>query len=196
MYSFVDSIGNPMLKFLEAEEELCSPLCALEGLTAQHQHHLSFPPNPSHNIYRFHCRAKNRPTNSPTDKESQPQNALFKVAWYSSELLGIATLFFQPPFASEPLPGPVLKLGRDKSGAGDRAVVVKSIKEDFERSYFVTGNLWLDAYEEDCEFADPTTSFRGLQRFKMNCTNFGSLLVKSNTKLMKREDFENMKAGG
>ncbi|CAN6710924.1 unnamed protein product [Malus baccata var. baccata] len=167
----------------------------LQGRTAQHQHHLSFPPNPPHNVYRFRCRAENRTTNSPTDKESQPQNALLKVAWYSSELLGIATSFFRPPSASEPPPGPALELGRDGSGAVDRAVVVKSIKEDFERSYFVTGNLRLDAYEEDCEFADPATSFRGLQRFKRNCTNFGSLLVKSNMKLMKWEDFEDKGIG-
>ena len=52
------------------------------------------------------------------------------------------------------------------------------------------GNLTLDAYEDDCEFADPAGSFKGLRRFKRNCTNFGSLLDKSNMKLMKWEDFE------
>lgn len=53
-----------------------------------------------------------------------------------------------------------------------------------------TGNLTLDAYEDDCEFADPAGSFRGLRRFKRNCTNFGSLIQKSNMKLMKWEDLE------
>ncbi|KAM1161328.1 hypothetical protein ACFX2B_000438 [Malus domestica] len=96
----------------------------------------------------------------------------------------IATSFFRPPSTFEPLPGPALELGRDGSGMVDHAMVVKSIKEDFERSYFVTRSLRLDAYEEDYEFADPATSFRGLQRFKRKCTNFGSLLVKSNMKLM------------
>jgi hypothetical protein len=48
----------------------------------------------------------------------------------------------------------------------------------------------LNAYEEDCEFADPAGSFKGLQRFKSNCTNFGSLLEKSNMNLIKWEDFE------
>lgn len=52
------------------------------------------------------------------------------------------------------------------------------------------GNLTLRAYEEDCEFADPAGSFRGLRRFKRNCTNFGSLLEKSNMKLTKWEDME------
>jgi hypothetical protein len=52
------------------------------------------------------------------------------------------------------------------------------------------GNLTLRAYEEDCEFADPAGSFRGLRRFKRNCTNFGSLLEKSDMKLTKWEDLE------
>lgn len=54
----------------------------------------------------------------------------------------------------------------------------------------MAGNLTLNAYEEDCEFADPAGSFKGLQRFKRNCTNFGLLIEKSNMKLMKWEDFE------
>lgn len=53
-----------------------------------------------------------------------------------------------------------------------------------------SGNLTVDAYKEDCEFADPAGSFKGLRRFKRNCTNFGSLLVKSDMKLMKWEDFQ------
>lgn len=53
-----------------------------------------------------------------------------------------------------------------------------------------SGNLSVDAYEEECEFADPAGSFRGLNRFKRNCTNFGYLLETSNMKLMKWEDFE------
>ncbi|KAK7837971.1 hypothetical protein CFP56_020541 [Quercus suber] len=60
---------------------------------------------------------------------------------------------------------------------------------------FQKGNLTLDAYEEDCEFADPAGSFKGLRRFKRNCTNFGSLLEKSNMKLMKWEDFEDKGIG-
>uniref|UniRef100_A0A804LTZ7 Uncharacterized protein n=1 Tax=Zea mays TaxID=4577 RepID=A0A804LTZ7_MAIZE len=51
------------------------------------------------------------------------------------------------------------------------------------------GNLTLRAYE-DYEFADPAGSLRGLRQFKRNCTNFGSLLEKSNMKLTKWEDLE------
>lgn len=56
--------------------------------------------------------------------------------------------------------------------------------------FYCPGNLTLEAYEDDCEFADPAGSFRGLRRFKRNCTNFGSLLEKSSMKLTKWEDFE------
>jgi len=64
---------------------------------------------------------------------------------------------------------------------------------DFDQIYdawlLISGNLTLGAYEENCEFADPAGSFRGLRRFKRNCTNFGSLIERCNMKLMKWEDF-------
>ncbi|RHN59896.1 putative NTF2-like domain-containing protein [Medicago truncatula] len=59
----------------------------------------------------------------------------------------------------------------------------------------VAGDPTLNSYEEDCEFADPAGSFKGLQRFKRNCTNFGSLLEKSTMNLMKWEDFEDKGIG-
>ncbi|XP_062090393.1 uncharacterized protein LOC133796761 [Humulus lupulus] len=147
-------------------------------------------PNPRRSFLRTRCAGENPPSNSATE----PENALLKVAWNASELLGIATSFFRSPINAEA--GEVaLELARDASGLVDRAVIVKAIKDDFERSYFVTGNLTLDAYEEDCEFADPASSFKGLRRFKRNCTNFGSLLERSKMKLMKWEDFEDKGIG-
>ncbi|KAM5555460.1 hypothetical protein ABKV19_023403 [Rosa sericea] len=171
-------------------------------LTAQHHHlsfqpnHLSLQPNHRYSVCRICCSGENPKSKSTSNTESQPENAnvVLKVAWYASEFLGIATSFFNPPSKVE-APETALELARDGSGVVDRAGVVKSIKDDFERSYFVTGNLTLDAYEEDCEFADPASSFKGLQRFKRNCTNFGSLLKKSNMKLMKWEDFEDKGIG-
>lgn len=118
---------------------------------------------------------------------------MLKLAWYGSELLGIVASFFRPA----PPPAPVEELTGDGEvlGSVTRAQVVEAIKEDFQRSYFVTGNLTLNAYEEDCEFADPAGSFRGLQRFKRNCSNFGSLLESSNMKLKMWEDFEDKSIG-
>ncbi|MFS7925015.1 putative NTF2-like domain superfamily protein [Helianthus anomalus] len=114
-----------------------------------------------------------------------PENLLLKTAWYGSELLGIAASFFRPP------PSPVVEGRRSREDVViERAVLVETIKGDYQRSYFVTGALTLDAYEDDCEFADPAGSFKGLLRFKRNCTNFGSLIHKSNMNLIKWEDFQ------
>ncbi|XP_027335695.1 uncharacterized protein LOC113849755 isoform X2 [Abrus precatorius] len=134
-------------------------------------------------IHRFRCNGTN------PNQESPPQNnALLKLAWYSSELLGIAASVFRSPSKEETLPQRFLE-------TIDRSSIVETIKQDFQRSYFVTGDLTVNAYEENCEFADPAGSFKGLQRFKRNCTNFGSLLEKSNMKLMKWEDFEDKGIG-
>ncbi|KAK7389888.1 hypothetical protein VNO78_25184 [Psophocarpus tetragonolobus] len=166
-------------------------LCCVMALTAftsirrTHHSYLMFLPKEQkqqHSIHRFRCSG----TNSDKDSESQ-NNALLKLAWYSSELLGIAASVFRSPSNVE-TPQRLLQ-------TIDRAALVETIKHDFERSYFVTGDLTLNAYEEDCEFADPAGSFKGLQRFKRNCTNFGSLLEKSNMKLMKWEDFEDKGIG-
>lgn len=158
-------------------------------------HSLIFPSKLPCKTYRLRCNGENLTTNSSTKQDSEPQNAFLKIAWCSSELLGIAASFFRSPSIEKEAPERTLELAGDDSGAVDRAAIVATIKEDFEKSYFVTGNLTLIAYEEDCEFADPAGSFKGLQRFKRNCTNFGSLLVKSDMKLMKWEDFEDKGIG-
>ncbi|KAJ8450256.1 hypothetical protein Cgig2_033450 [Carnegiea gigantea] len=163
-----------------------------------HHHHHQYSPK----IYRLKCSAQKQdnlasPTTTSsssssstaqTQKKNEPENVVLKIAWYASELLGIAASLFRSS------PSGSIEEGSDLSGDGsgplDRAVVVETIKQDFQRSYFVTGNLTVGAYEENCEFADPAGSFRGLGRFKRNCTNFGSLIERCNMKLMKWEDFE------
>ncbi|GER46381.1 nuclear transport factor 2 family protein [Striga asiatica] len=146
-------------------------------------------------IRKLRCCSK-RPINhsSPNDKKSEPEKMVLKIAWYGSELLGVAASLLRSPAKSEDT-GAAVELAVDGLGKVDRAAVVETIKEDFRRSYFVTGNLALDAYEEDCEFADPAGSFRGLSRFKRNCTNFGYLIERSDMKLMKWEDFKDKGIG-
>ncbi|XP_057980693.1 uncharacterized protein LOC131166297 isoform X2 [Malania oleifera] len=153
-----------------------------------------FHPNHSGKLRKLRCAGDNPARDSSTNKESQSENVLLKAAWYGSELLGIAASFFRSPTNAE-APTHVLGLSDDGSGPVNRAVVVETIKEDFQRSYFVTGNLTLDAYEDDCEFADPAGSFKGLSRFKRNCTNFGSLLEKSSMDLTKWQDLEDKGIG-
>ncbi|KFK37388.1 hypothetical protein AALP_AA4G251000 [Arabis alpina] len=139
------------------------------------------------------CRGQN----PQTSKGPEPENVFLKIAWYGSELLGIAASVFRSPESSSPSSPivPVFEVPVDCSGRAVRVAVVDSIKQDFKRSYFVTGNLTPEVYEEKCEFADPAGSFKGLARFKRNCTNFGSLIEKSNMKLMKWENFEDKGVG-
>lgn len=127
-----------------------------------------------------------------------PGNVVLKVAWYGTELLGVAASLLQSPAADRETQGGEgnRELVCDESGAVERSAVVAAIKDDFLRSYFVTGKVTMGVYEEDCEFADPAGgSFKGLRRFKRNCTNFGYLVRKSNLKLVKWEDFEEKAIG-
>ncbi|CAN4111542.1 unnamed protein product [Withania somnifera] len=164
----------------------------------------SFRPNDSQKIHRLlRCNVENSTSNSSNNaststtssQDSESENLLLKMAWYGSEFLGIAASIFRSPMGTEASPEGNLELATDESGLVDRAIVIDTIKDDFQRSYFVTGNLTLNAYEDNCEFADPAGSFEGLSRFKRNCTNFGYLVETSNMKLMKWEDFEDKAIG-
>lgn len=66
---------------------------------------------------------------------------LLKVAWYGSELLGIAASFIRPSAAnaSSPVKELDIELAKDGTGAVNRISVVETIKDDYRRSYFVTG---------------------------------------------------------
>eukprot|EP00252_Welwitschia_mirabilis_P001759 TRINITY_DN116_c0_g1_i1.p1 TRINITY_DN116_c0_g1~~TRINITY_DN116_c0_g1_i1.p1 ORF type:complete len:250 (+),score=27.98 TRINITY_DN116_c0_g1_i1:131-880(+) len=150
------------------------------------------------------CRAKDDVSYGDARvKESVKENAIVKTAWYASEALGVVVSFFRslstrglsfsPPFEAESYNQKPSQVDAVESVC--REEVVSTIKEDYRRAYFVTGNLTTSIYEEDCEFADPAGSFKGLMRFKRNCTNFGYLLEKSNMKLMKWEDFEDKGIG-
>ncbi|KAL3517205.1 hypothetical protein ACH5RR_024107 [Cinchona calisaya] len=165
-----------------------------------HHHQVNFHPSyrsvDSQKTFKLRCSVKNTTdtSSSTSTQESEPENLLLKMAWYGSELLGIAASFVRSP-KNVGIPQVKSELVVYESGLTDRNTIATTIQDDFRRSYFVTGNLTPDAYEEDCEFADPASSFRGLRRFKRNCTNFGSLLEKSNMKLMKWEEFEDKAIG-
>lgn len=171
---------------------MASPFCCTKIAPKSFSAHSfrNFQPNFRAKAFKTNCKLENQTDSSSSTQGSLPENLLLKAAWYGSELLGIAASYIRSPknVRDSTPETPELALD-DGSKVIDRAAVAETIKGDFQRSYFVTGNLTLDAYEENCEFADPAGSFRGLRRFKRNCSNFGSLLEKSNMKLMKWEDF-------
>ncbi|KVH91117.1 Protein of unknown function DUF2358 [Cynara cardunculus var. scolymus] len=130
------------------------------------------------NFTKLRCsgeRDNSTTTDSSTSSQgSDPGNLMLKTAWYGSELLGIAASFFRSP---EKIVEGGIKLAGDGDGVIDRSVIVETIKGDFQRSYFVTGAVTLDAYEDDCEFADPAEVYvdskeidKGIGHWRFSCT--------------------------
>ncbi|KAG6484299.1 hypothetical protein ZIOFF_061101 [Zingiber officinale] len=46
--------------------------------------------------------------------------------------------------------------------------VVRILREDYDRAYFLTGDFTTDIYADDCLFEDPTISFRGRNQYSQN----------------------------
>lgn len=113
------------------------------------RHRLASPaPANRPKIDRLRRFGENPARNSSAEAKPEPENALLKAAWYGSELLGIAASFFRSPASAEAPARDFVPAG-DGSGAFDRGVVVETIKEDYQRSYFVTGASFLS-----CLFID------------------------------------------
>lgn len=97
---------------------------------------------------------------------------------YASELFGNIIGIGKPIGVAAPT-------GDERSTAASvltREEASARLKTDFDRFYFVTGQMDLDLYEEDCTFADPFVAFQGRQRFKVEdfsiwCFVFGDLPV-------------------
>lgn len=104
----------------------------------RHLHPISSPQK----IGEFRLCAKNPANDSSINntEKSEPENLLLKIAWYGSEFLGIAASLLRSPSESADS-GAEVELCADGLGKIDRAAVVETIKQDFNRSYFVTGRI-------------------------------------------------------
>mmetsp|Transcript_40539 Transcript_40539/g.73282 ORF Transcript_40539/g.73282 Transcript_40539/m.73282 type:complete len:266 (+) Transcript_40539:42-839(+) len=72
--------------------------------------------------------------------------------------------------------------------ARTREELVDRLRLDYDRNYFLTGDIDVPLYTEDCEFADPFASFRGRDRFVQNLKNLaGGFITGFRVKLL---DFE------
>ncbi|KAF5207450.1 Nuclear transport factor 2 (NTF2) family protein, partial [Thalictrum thalictroides] len=99
-----------------------------------------FPSTHHQKICSLQFSGKKQTSSSSTSLDTETEkNVLLKLAWYSSELLGIAASFFRsPPTDVEAQERDVDELVGDEAGVVDRAQIMENIKEDFERSYFIT----------------------------------------------------------
>lgn len=61
------------------------------------------------------------------------------------------------------------------------------IRKDYETVFWATGNGNFDVFDEDCLFADPFSSFRGLKRFKANAENLGKFVIDPKLRVTKCE---------
>lgn len=81
-----------------------------------------------------------------------------QLVWNAAETLGNARASL---VGSEP----EMPMGEAPSS---RDELVERLRADYDRNYFLTGDVDVPLYTDDCEFADPFTSFRGRQRFVQN----------------------------
>lgn len=150
-----------------------------------------FRPNRRFEVTGVSCRGQN-PTNEPQiTKGPEPENLLLKVAWYGSELLGIAASVFRSPASPPSMTG--FEVPIDCSGRAVRVAVVDSIKQDFKRSYFVTGQWKKTIRISNCGFCffyylNRNLTFQGTwrRRFMRRSANSPIRLVLSKVLLVSK----------
>lgn len=61
---------------------------------------------------------------------------------------------------------------------------LRRIREDNDRSYFLSGRIDAEIYDPNCVFADPFVSFEGRDRFIDNLQNLGSFITKYDARVL------------
>uniref|UniRef100_A0A0G4FT86 SnoaL-like domain-containing protein n=1 Tax=Chromera velia CCMP2878 TaxID=1169474 RepID=A0A0G4FT86_9ALVE len=129
--------------------------------------------------------------------EAESVDAPLKAVWFASEAFGDAVGFLKRG-------GSAAEVGGQGAATGQTAKALpfsqaqERLRKDYDRVYFVTGDMDLDLYEADCLFADPFVSFTGLSRFKKNLDNLGAFMEDVDLKLTdwktKKEQMEETNA--
>eukprot|EP00929_Paragymnodinium_shiwhaense_P107521 TRINITY_DN73649_c0_g1_i2.p1 TRINITY_DN73649_c0_g1~~TRINITY_DN73649_c0_g1_i2.p1 ORF type:complete len:244 (-),score=43.10 TRINITY_DN73649_c0_g1_i2:262-993(-) len=71
------------------------------------------------------------------------------------------------------------------TAAQSQEELIRRLRLDYDRQYFLTGDVDVMLYAEDCEFADPFASFRGRDRFVQNLRNLaGGFITNFRVKLL------------
>lgn len=64
---------------------------------------------------------------------------------------------------------------------------IARIEADNERSYFLSGEVDVEAYDPDCVFSDPFVAFSGRDRFVDNLANLGSFITEYDARMLSYE---------
>lgn len=96
------------------------------------------------------------------------EQGLSRRAAVTSTALLVASLMLQP---AEAIPLAPLGAARSVGGSKLTGLTVQEVKDILERDlrdgqYFVTGDLTLEVFADDCRFKDPTNDIVGLSRYK------------------------------
>ena len=99
-----------------------------------------------------------------------PAGLGLKAVWYGAETFGKLVGLSKGA-------APASNSARPPAAALSRQQAIDSIRQDYDKNYFVGGQgASLDAYDPQCEFADPFVSFKGVGRFLQNVGNLGGLM--------------------
>jgi len=130
-------------------------------------------------LLRASTDEKNKEVEDDDVAVNEDMNPLTRASWYAVEAFGNV-------FGSDTPSSPK---GDDVDA--DLSQPPKSLKEalrrielDNERQYFLSGEVDVLAYDEDCVFADPFVSFSGRKRFVDNLANLGSFITKYDARML------------
>ncbi len=101
-------------------------------------------------------------------------NPVAKASWYAVEVFGKV-------FADSDKKTTKIDQTRPPSSPTE---TLQRIKDDNDRSYFLSGNVDSLIYDEDCIFSDPFVAFSGRDRFVENLQNLGSFITNYDAKLL------------
>lgn len=105
-------------------------------------------------------------------KDTEEANAFLRAVWYAAEGFGDVLATVQGKKTLDLTD----RVSDEPTGALDRREVLRMLRDDYDKSYFISGVGEMAAYDPDCTFADPFVSFKGVDRFKKNVGNLGSLM--------------------
>ena len=116
-------------------------------------------------------RLSARQDKSPTDL-----NPVTKASWYAVEAFGKI-------FAPNDSNVQKSKIDQTKPPTSP-AETLRRIKDDNDRSYFLSGEVDSLIYDEECIFSDPFVAFSGRDRFVDNLQNLGSFITEYDARML------------
>ena len=113
------------------------------------------------------------------EKDGAKNNAkpFTKPYWYAVEAFG--NVFGSPSTSNED--AIVTVTDRPPTSVAE---TLQRIQKDNEREYFVSGDLDVLIYAEDCTFSDPFVSFQGRDRFVANLKNLSAFITSYSAKTL------------